>query len=165
MQSHYSAPRLPCKRSRTDLCHGGSRPSNTALTSFPSTTSRVVPRQKGIVGTLLIPNCICESVRLSLKGWSRPVFFHMSGSSLPEWSSDLQTALFSLEEEPRRLRASALTKTFSFVLCFVFVSPSDRRVAVQLRGGQRRQRTAPTAPSVLHKSVVKHNGTAERGAS
>lgn len=58
MQPHYSVPRLPCKLSCTDLCHGGRRPNNTEPTSFPSTTalvwqqSLVVPRQKrGSLGT------------------------------------------------------------------------------------------------------------------
>lgn len=84
--------------------------------------------------------------------------FFMSGNGLPERSNKLQTALFSLEEEPHGFRANSLTKTFIFFIFFFFCFPLQPKSAVQLQGGQRRQHTAPTGPSVLHKSVVKDNG-------
>lgn len=131
MQPHYSVPRLlPCKISRSDLCHGGSRPNNTDLTSFPSATplvwqrSRLVPRQEGIVSTQLIPIWLLlysqgcthfDSERLDPGH-----VFHMSGKGLPERSNKLQTALFSLEEEPHGFRAKLADRNVLFFFYFSF---------------------------------------------
>lgn len=44
-------------------------------------------------------------------------------------------------------------------LCFCFCFPLQSKSAVQLQGAQRSEHTAPTGPAVLHKSVVKDNGS------
>lgn len=86
--------------------------------------------------------------------------FRTSGNSLPERSSKLQTALFSLEEEPHRFLCQPADKNnLVLFLCFCFCFPLQSKSAVQLQGGQCRKHTAPTGPSVLHKSVVKDNGS------